>query len=300
MRAWSVLVALFVAVGVLVRPTGLGDTIDTRTLSAIRPLDTPATHAGWEALTRIGSPSSYLFFCLALMLVAAVRHRRRWVLVAPLTMLGSALTAQALKQVLAIPRPDVPFLIGDAAWPSGHSTAAMTVALLAVLIAPRRMRPTVATLGAFGAVCVGFGMVAVGGHYPTDIFGGYLWAAVWVSGAAIVLLEWQRRSPVVRPADPRPVGVRHLAGPVLLLVLGTLTALSLAARDTDGVFGTIRDHTVAVGVMGGLIALALTLAALTASLPETRDDEADPAEGAAPGAVGDPDPEPRPTVPAGG
>jgi membrane-associated phospholipid phosphatase len=273
-RAWLVLVVLFVLVGVA-RPTGLGDVIDTRTLSAIRPLDPDATHAGWESRTRLGSPSSYLVFCLALMLVAALRRRRRWVLVAPLTMLGSELTAQALKQLLAVPRPEVPFVIGEAAWPSGHSTAAMTVALLAVLIAPRRMRPTVAVLGATGALCVGFGMVAVGAHYPTDIFGGYLWAAIWVTGAAIALLRWQERRPVVRPVDPRPVGVRHLAGPVLLLVIGAATAVSLAAQDRDGVLGTIQDHTVAVGVLGALVALALTLAALTASLPETRDDPPD-------------------------
>lgn len=272
--AFWVLLALFLFLGLIVRPTSLGDTLDGRTLSALRPLDTPDTRPGWQALTSVGSPAAYVQFCLALMLVAAVRRRWRWVLVAPLTMLFSELTAQGIKQLLAGPRPGVAMssTIGDAAWPSGHSTAAMTVALLAVLIAPRRMRPTVAVLGAFGALGVGFGMVAVGAHYPTDIFGGYLCAALFVTGAAVVVLEWQRRRPVVRPVDRAPVRRRHLAGPVLLLVLGALTAISLAQRDGDGVVGTIRDHTVAVVMLGALTALALTLVALTASLPDTRDD----------------------------
>jgi membrane-associated phospholipid phosphatase len=273
-RAFWVLLALFLVLGLVVRPTALGDTIDGRTLSALRPLDTSETHQGWVSLTKLGSPAAYLPFSLALALVAAVRGRWRWVLVAPLTMVASELTAQGLKQLLAEPRPGVAAsqYIGEAAWPSGHSTAAMTVALLAVLIAPRRMRPTVAALGALGALGVGLGMVTVGAHYPTDIFGGYLCAAVWVTAAAIGVLEWQRRRPVVRPLDRAPVRRRHLAGPVLLLALGALTAVSLAARDGDGVIGTVRDHTVAVLVLGALAALALTLVALTASLPETRDD----------------------------
>lgn len=223
------------------------------------------------------------------MLVAAVRGRWRWVVVAPVTMIGSELMAQGLKQLLAGPRPDVAMssTIGDAAWPSGHSTAAMTVALLAVLIAPRRMRPTVAVLGAFGALGVGLGMVAVGAHYPTDIFGGYLCAALWVTAAAIGVLEWQRRRPVDRPVDRAPRGIAHLAGPVLLLVLGALTAWSLAARDREGVLGVVRDHTAAVVVVGGLVALALTLVALTASLPETRDERRRGREPGAPSTASD-------------
>ena len=273
-RALGVLLLVFLVLGLAVRPTALGDTIDGRTLSALRPLDTPDTNAGWVALTKIGSPAAYAQFCLALMLVAAVRRRWRWVVAAPATMLLSELTAQAIKQLTAGPRPGVAMstAIGDAAWPSGHSTAAMTVALLAVLIAPRRLRPTVAVLGAFGALGVGFGMVAVGAHYPTDIFGGYLWGAVWVALATVLVLEWSRRRPVVRPPDLAPVRRRHLAGPALLLALGALTAVSLAQRDADGVVGTVRDHTVAVAVLGGLVALALTLVALTASLPDARED----------------------------
>ncbi|MEV4422607.1 phosphatase PAP2 family protein [Patulibacter sp. NPDC049589] len=299
-RALLVLGALFLFVGLVVRPTGLGDTVDGRTIAALRPLDTPGTQEGWEALTRLGAPSSYLQFCLALMLVAAVRRRWRWVLVAPVTMLCSELTAQGLKQLLAMPRPHVAAAetIGQAAWPSGHSTAAMTVALLAVLIAPRRMRPTVAVLGAMGALGVGIGMVTVGAHYPTDIFGGYLCAALWVTLAAVLVLEWQRRRPVVRPVDRRPTGPGHLAGPVLLLALGALTALALAMRDKEGLLGTIRDHTVAVVVLGGLVALALTLVALTASLPETRPDRGTPGGAEGPGAVdvaGSPGPADRTT-----
>lgn len=297
-RALAVLLGLFVLLGLVVRPTALGETVDGRTLSVLRQLDTASTHEGWLALTSLGQPSSYLQFCLALMLVATVRRRWRWVLVAPLTMLLSELTAQAIKQLLAGPRPEVALssTIGDAAFPSGHSTAAMTVALLAVQLAPRRMRPTVAALGAFGALGVGLGMVATGSHYPTDIFGGYLWAAAWVTGATLVVLEWQRRRPVARPADRRPVRPLHLAGPVLLLGLGALTAVAVASQDADGLTGTVRDHTVAVVVLGGLAALALTLVAFGASLPEGREvgpgdgDGAGPA-GPIPGPAADPVPD---------
>lgn len=304
--AFWTLLAAFLVLGLVVRPTGVGDTLDGRTLSALRPLDTPETNQGWTTIASLGAPSAYLQFCLALMLVAGVRRRWRWVLVAPVTMLASELTAQAIKQVTAGPRPGVAFgsTIGDAAWPSGHSTAAMTVALLAVLIAPRRMRPTVAVLGALGALGVGIGMVTIGAHYPTDIFGGYLCAAVWVAAAAIGVSAWQRRHPVVRPVDRPPAGLGHLAGPVLLLVLGALTAYSVASRDAGGVVGAVRDHTVAVVVLGGLAALALTLVALTASLPDIREDRRRQAtaarEDGRPGEAPGPTTEDPPAVTGGG
>lgn len=285
-QALVVVLGLFATLGLVVRPSRLGDTIDERTLSVLAPLRVADDADAWAWATQFGNPVSYALFLVALVLTALLRARRRWALVVPVTMILSELSAQALKQLLADPRPGVASgaPIGEAAWPSGHSTAAMTVALLAILLAPRRLRPTAALLGAVLALGVGLGMVVTGYHYPTDIFGGYLCAAAWVLGAALVMLEWQRRRPVATPVDRRPVRPRHVAGPVLLLVLGVLTAAAVASRDDGGLIGTLRDHTVAVGMLGGIVALALTLVALTASLPEAREDA--PADGASPRGAG--------------
>ncbi|WP_210493631.1 phosphatase PAP2 family protein [Patulibacter sp. SYSU D01012] len=169
-------------------------------MRALGALDPAPDGGAWLAVTRLGEPASYALLCVALVLVAVARRRPRWALAVPVTMLGSELCAQALKQLLAAPRPGVPAgrLIGDAAWPSGHSTAAMTAALLAVLLAPRRWRGPVALAGAVGALAVGIGMVVTGSHYPTDVAGGYLCAGIWVTAATMAVAAWDRRRPPVR------------------------------------------------------------------------------------------------------
>lgn len=264
--------AAFLLVGLVLRPSHLGDVLDDRTLRALGTLRSDPDGGAWLTATRLGEPSSYALFCLALVLVAFLRRRPRWALVVPVTMVASELCAHGLKQLLAGPRPGVPAgrLIGDAAWPSGHSTAAMTVALLAVLLAPRRLRPAVAAAGVVGALAVGFGMVVTGSHYPTDIFGGYLCAAIWVTLAGIAVVAWDRRRPVARAPDRAPLRAVDVAGPLLLLVLGVLVAVAAASRDAGGIVAAVRDHTAAVAVAGALVALALTLVTATALAPRVQ------------------------------
>ncbi|MGX6447958.1 phosphatase PAP2 family protein [Patulibacter sp. S7RM1-6] len=198
----AVLVAAFVVLGLLVRPSGLGDALDERGLRALGTLHRDPDGGAWRTATALGEPAAYALFGLALVLVALVRRRPRWAVLVPLTMIGSELTAQGLKRLLAAPRPGVPSgaSVGDAAWPSGHSTAAMTVALLAILLAPPRLRPPVAAVGLLGALAVGLGMAVTGSHYPTDVLGGYLCAAIWVVLAVLVRAAWGRRRPAERPA----------------------------------------------------------------------------------------------------
>src|SRR5205085_11232822 len=77
--------------------------------------------------------------------------------------------------------------VGAASWPSGHATAAMSLALTYVLAAPGRLRPVVAALGAAFAVAVSYSFLTLGWHYPSDVFGGFLVATVWtLSGIALL------------------------------------------------------------------------------------------------------------------
>jgi membrane-associated phospholipid phosphatase len=58
--------------------------------------------------------------------------------------------------------------------------------MCAVLVAPQRLRPTVAVLGAIFAAAVGCSLVLLAWHLPSDVVGGYLvgtlWAALAVAG----------------------------------------------------------------------------------------------------------------------
>ena len=64
-------------------------------------------------------------------------------------------------------------------FPSGHSTAAMSLVLALTLVAPARLRPLIAGLGAVFAAAVGYALLTLGSHYPTDVFGGFLVATTW-------------------------------------------------------------------------------------------------------------------------
>jgi membrane-associated phospholipid phosphatase len=69
----------------------------------------------------------------------------------------------------------------------------MCLALCAVLVAPARLRPLVATLGVIYALSVGYAVVALVWHFPSDVVGGFLVAAGWtlvaVAGLAAALVR---------------------------------------------------------------------------------------------------------------
>ena len=100
---------------------------------------------------------------------------------------GANLTTQILKQLLDHHRYQ-PILgyyqVGATSFPSGHSTAAMAMALALVLVVPRSWRPAAAAIGGCFALAVGCSVVVLHHHYPSDVAGGWLVAGGW--GFAVV------------------------------------------------------------------------------------------------------------------
>ena len=107
------------------------------------------------------------------------------------------LTAETLKPLLAHPRVHLATTvhIGPASWPSGHSTAALALAFSAVLVAPARLRPVVAAVGAAFALAVGCALLILAWHMPSDVLGGYLVATLWAALAVAGLRAAERRWP---------------------------------------------------------------------------------------------------------
>ena len=121
------------------------------------------------------------------------------------------MTTQLLKPLLAEPRSVLPgdIAVGAISWPSGHATAAMSLALCSVLAAPARLRPAVAALGAVFAVAVSYSFLTLGWHYPSDVFGGYLVATAWTLLGIAALLAVRGRAPAelgVELAERRSLG----------------------------------------------------------------------------------------------
>jgi membrane-associated phospholipid phosphatase len=153
---------------------------------------------------------------LAAAAVALARRRRDLAAVAVTTLAGANLTTFVLKPLLARTDP----LGGeasralDASFPSGHATAAMSLALVAVIVAPRRWRPWVAVVAAVYAATVGVALVLRFDHYPSDVVGGYLVATAWATAMAAIALR-HRATETTPVRIPSPGAVLAGAGAVV-------------------------------------------------------------------------------------
>jgi len=148
-----------------------------------------------SVLLHLLDPLLYTLWGVLLIAVALGRRRPRAAFAVALVLGLAPLTAEALKPLLAHPHARIDGSeITAASWPSGHATAATALALCAVLVAPQRLRPTVAMLGAMFAAGVGFSLLLLAWHLPSDVAGGYLLGTLWAALAVAGLRATEARS----------------------------------------------------------------------------------------------------------
>jgi membrane-associated phospholipid phosphatase len=148
-----------------------------------------------NALLHLLDPLLYTIWALSLVAVALWRRRPLTALAVGIVMGMAPLTAETLKPLLAHPHARIyGDEIGAASWPSGHASAATALVMCAVLVAPQRLRPTVAVLGALFAGAVGFSLVLLAWHLPSDVLGGYLVGTLWAALAVAGLRAAEARS----------------------------------------------------------------------------------------------------------
>jgi membrane-associated phospholipid phosphatase len=141
-------------------------------------------------------PLLFVIWGALLVAVALARGRPRVAFAVALVMALAPVSAELLKPLLAHPHAHVGGVhVGPASWPSGHATAAVTVVLCAVLVAPARLRPLVATLGSGYALAVGASLLILAWHMPSDVLGGFLLATLWIALAVASLRLAGRRWP---------------------------------------------------------------------------------------------------------
>jgi membrane-associated phospholipid phosphatase len=153
-----------------------------------------------DHLVRLADPLPLLAMLAVLCGCALALGRRREAIAAAAVVAGANVTTQLLKGLLAHPRFQ-PYAEFHQPWPdafpSGHATAAASIAVALVLAAPSRIRPAAAGLAAAYAGAVGLAVVALEWHYPSDVVGGFLVASAW-GFAAVAALR------VAAPASPAP------------------------------------------------------------------------------------------------
>lgn len=168
-------------------------------------LNGPHVNAAAGALLGTLEPLPLAAWGVALVLFGIARGRRREAAAAAAIVLLSPVSAEVLKPLLAHAHARSGAVhIGPASWPSGHSAAALGLALAATLVASARARPAVAALGVAFALAVGCALLIQAWHMPSDVLGGYLVAALWTALATAALRARRRAdgAPSALPQAP--------------------------------------------------------------------------------------------------
>ena len=254
--------------------------VDAASLQGFLGLQGPTTSPWAMRAAQLGDPLPVVLAGAALALMALARGKpRHAALVVALVGLTSV-SSQLLKALLAYPRHESAAgttFIAPEAFPSGHATASMTLAIALVIVVPPRLRPVAGLVGAAFALGVSFSIIAVGWHFPSDVVGGYLLATGW----ALVLLAALRASEArfperhlrtklaerSRSLTERAAAVSLLSALAALGAIAVVVALPLVATKLPELTQYAREHTAFAAVAGAVSLTAVTLlAALTGAL----------------------------------
>jgi len=256
---------------------------DAAALRGFIELQRPWLDAVAQGVLDLIGPIQCTIYALVLALIALRRGRPLLAIGVPLLLGGSVLIAEELKPLLAVPHDfvTVGYQIKAASWPSGHSTAAMAMVMGAVLVAPRRRRPAVAALGGVFTVAVGFSMLMLAWHMPSDVIGGFLLSGFTTAVTVVTVILAERRglgarhfagaARVVREVRLRPAS-RSAAGPapsqvptatVAVVLSGVLAAVAARPGQAAG-FAANHHSVVAFAAVIAVLAVALVSGAAVA------------------------------------
>lgn len=159
-----------------------------------------------RGVTALGTVAVLIPLVVLTGLAARIR-RRTWAPLATLlaTQGGSIALYRVIKQLVGRPRPAIGPVVATGSgygFPSGHATQAMAVwGALALLMIPTLASMTAkVAAGAVVAIIVllvGASRVYLGVHWTTDVLGGWVLGALWLTAVQVA-----RRSLIGSPRDP--------------------------------------------------------------------------------------------------
>jgi membrane-associated phospholipid phosphatase len=182
-----------------------------------------------EVLNRTLDGTSLLSVGLVALVAAAIGLMRRRVdlaVGAGVLVLGANLTTQALKANLVRPSLEAP---GPNSLPSGHTTAAVSVAFALVLVLPYAVRAAVALAGAVYVTVIAVATVWAAWHRPSDTVAALLVVLAW--GGLVVCVVRARRSLIRHRAGTGRSASRLATMPLTLgaMITGAIGVIGLAA-----------------------------------------------------------------------
>ncbi|HEY5198836.1 MAG TPA: phosphatase PAP2 family protein [Solirubrobacteraceae bacterium] len=253
--------------GVIALVVPIAQAHDSATLYGFAQLRRPRVEVVANTIAHMVDPRPYAVVGVVLAAVALIRGRPRVAVAVPVAMVLASTTTELLKPLVGHPRFSEWLGAGAntlvASWPSGHSTASMMIALSAVLVSPRRLRPLVALLGTALAIGVSYSILVLGWHFPSDVLGGFLVAGGWTSLALAALwaaeARWPERS-TRRAVGRVATGAGDLLAPAGIIALSLGAAIGLVAMRGHVLAAYSASHLSFVAGAGTIAVLAAALA----------------------------------------
>jgi membrane-associated phospholipid phosphatase len=240
-----------------------GRVLDAAALRAFAGVARTPLEPSINGVAVLADPLPFVLAGALLVGVALLRRRPLMAATVPAVLVGANACTQLLKPALADLRIiDVGSMsrIYTGSWPSGHATASMSLALCLILVVGPRLRPVAALVGAAYAIGVGYALVALGWHLPSDVLGGYLVAASFtlLGAAALAALETRRPVPAAPRAGP-PATIPWTGAAASAAVLAALAALVLVRQHPEVATAAARHaETLVVASVIGALGLTLT------------------------------------------
>jgi PAP2 superfamily len=242
--------------------TGWGQQVGNDALAGRSQAGADSQRAGQRLLDTI-SVASLAVGGLSLMTLAVLRGRWRLALGVAVLMGGANVTTQVLKRYI-LDRPDL--LAGPAEYhanslPSGHCTAAATLALALVLVVPRPLRRLAAVVALAYAGGVGVAVLATGWHRAGDAVAAWgvvgAWTFAVAAGLVVLRGGWTSPAPHQRERSERTSHLLGQAAAVLLglWAVGLLVTLAAQHATLDRVRNGAAFWGGCVWIVGSLLAL---------------------------------------------
>jgi membrane-associated phospholipid phosphatase len=200
--------------------------------------------------------------------IAVLRRRPASAIAAGVLIVGANITTQVLKKVLGSSDPlgSEGVRAGIGAYPSGHATVALSLALALVIVAPPALRGVTAVAGTLYASGVGIAVVALGWHYPSDVLGGFAVCAAWAAAAAVGAWAFSGRRQAAVRRETAGVSATMIAAVAVTAAIATLV---ITRRDRLIVFADVHPRLIAgsIGIAAVAAVISLVLARLMSRLP---------------------------------
>lgn len=252
--------------------------LDAAALHGFTTIGGPTINPVADAFASLCNPFPYVLAVVAVIAYALARRGLRTAAAVTLLLGGANVSSQVLKPLLSHHR-ELYYShwhlnnVADAAFPSGHATAAMSISLALLMVVPRAHRPLTAALGTVFTLGISFSILMLSWHFPSDIVGGYLAATTWglVSFAALRYANerWPREGTMRQAAREAVAGPSSQSFARVAVGIAAVACVAAATR-ADQVAAFVQAHTALVAVASAIAvsaALLLTVVAALSSRP---------------------------------